>query len=284
MGSGTFDPARFKVEERKRWEEAAAGWRSMWPLLERAAQKVSDRLIALAELKEGDVVLDVATGGGEPALTAARAVGARGRVVGIDHSSAMLDFARERAAEKGIRNAEFRQADAESAELARGEFDAVLSRWGLMFLPDVAGTLKRLRGVLKPGGRFATSVWATPDKVPALSVGGAALRQVIEMPAPDPRVPGPFSLADTAQFERSIAAAGFRDIRFERMTVTFDYPSPEDYARFTSEMAFRQVIAAQPAERQGAIRDALAAAARRFVTPQGVVSFDNEAILAAARV
>jgi ubiquinone/menaquinone biosynthesis C-methylase UbiE len=204
--------------------------------------------------------------------------------VGIDHSSAMLDFARERAAEKGIRNVEFRQADAESAELARGEFDAVLSRWGLMFLPDLGGTLKRLQTVLKPSGRFATSVWATADKVPALGAGGAALRKVIEMPAPDPRVPGPFSLADTAQFERALAAAGFRDIRFEPMVVTFEYPTPEDYARVTSEMGFRQLIAARPAEKRDAINQALIAAAQPFVTPQGAVKFDNQAILVGARV
>ncbi|MGH7865655.1 MAG: class I SAM-dependent methyltransferase [Candidatus Binataceae bacterium] len=283
MGSGTFDPARFKKEERQRWEEGAAGWRQMWPLLERAAQPVSDRLIALAQLKDGDRVLDVATGGGEPALSAARVVGARGKVIGIDHSSAMLEFARERAADKGVANVEFRQADAESAEFARGEFDAVLSRWGLMFLPDVAGTLARLHAVLKPDGRVAISVWAALEKVPALSVAGVAIRKVVPLPPPDPRVPGPFSLADTDSLQKMLAAGGFRDIRIEPLFVTFEYPSVEEYARITGVLGFRQLLDAQPPDKRAAISAALAEAARPFVTAQGVVKFNNQAIVVGAR-
>lgn len=279
----TFDPERFKRDERQRWEEAAAVWRRMWPMLERGAQPVSDRLIELAELRAGDIVLDVATGGGEPALTAARPVAPTGRVIGIDHSDAMLAFARDRARELGIANVEFRQGDAESIDFPRGYFDVVLSRWGLMFLPNLDATLRRLFGVLRPGGRFATAVWSSIDKMPMWNVAGAAIRSVVELPPPDPSIPGPSSLADTDAFGRKLEAAGFRAIRVEPLMVRFEFPSAHDYARITSAMGFRQVIAAQTAEIQQKILNALSDAARAHTADGGVVRFDNQAMLVAAR-
>ncbi len=72
------------------------------------AQKVSDRLVELAKIKAGDRVLDIATGTGEPAITAARKVGPNGRVIGTDHSPGMLEVARRRAASLGLTNVEYR--------------------------------------------------------------------------------------------------------------------------------------------------------------------------------
>src|ERR1019366_10062593 len=86
MTEQSFDPLRFKNEQRRDWDVAAAGWKKWWPVFERAAQHVSDRLVELAGIKAGARVLDVATGNGEPALTAARRAGAGGRVIATDQS------------------------------------------------------------------------------------------------------------------------------------------------------------------------------------------------------
>src|SRR5271166_1589421 len=104
MSSNTFDVERFKRDSRSSWDAAAAGWEKWWPLFENCAQPVSTRLVELARIKAGDRVLDIATGTGEPAVTAARKVGANGRVIGVDHSAGMLDVARRRAASLGLSN------------------------------------------------------------------------------------------------------------------------------------------------------------------------------------
>ena len=96
-----IDPAEFKTTQRAVWSAVAAGWKKWWRLFEAGAQPLNDRLVELARIRPGMRVLDVATGIGEPALTASRAVGARGSVLGVDWASEMVALARERAKNAG---------------------------------------------------------------------------------------------------------------------------------------------------------------------------------------
>ena len=96
------------------WDNAAAGWQNWWETIERGAQKVSNKLVELAEIKPGDKVLDIATGIGEPAVTAARSVKPNGKVVAIDISPQMLAIAKTRAKSLGLDDIiEFRENDGE---------------------------------------------------------------------------------------------------------------------------------------------------------------------------
>src|SRR5579863_10324881 len=126
-----FDPAAYKAQQREQWSNAAEGWRRQWATFERGAQPLSDRLMELACVAPGQRVLDVATGIGEPAMTAARRVGPSGSVVAIDQAPQMLAVARDRLQEAGIRNVEFVEGDAEAVPLPPDAFDAVVSRWGI---------------------------------------------------------------------------------------------------------------------------------------------------------
>ena len=108
-----LDSERIRKEQRDFWNNAAPGWKQLFVGLDRAAQHVSDRLIELARIKEGERVLDIATGSAEPSVTAARRVGPRGLVVATDQSSAMLALTRERAATLGLANVKFVETDAE---------------------------------------------------------------------------------------------------------------------------------------------------------------------------
>ena len=126
---------------------------------------MSRKLVELAGIGPGDTVLDVATGYGEPALTAARSVGPTGRVVATDIAADLLAFGRERAAQAGLDNVDFLEADAEALSFGEEEFDAILSRQGLQFLPDVSGTLRRLHRFLRRDGRLACAVWGPPGTV-----------------------------------------------------------------------------------------------------------------------
>jgi len=147
-----FDAAQYKAALRHEWGVSAAGWKRHWDMWARGAQSVNDRLVELAGICPGHRVLDIATGLGEPAFTAARRVGPSGLVVATDLSPVLLALAREEAIRLGLRNVEFREMDAEEPDLAPHAFDAALCRWALMFLPHLIRTLTRLRALLVPGG------------------------------------------------------------------------------------------------------------------------------------
>ena len=109
-------------EQRDFWLSAAPGWKALFVGLERAAQHISNRLVDLAGIQEGDRVLDIATGSGEPAITAARKVGPEGLVVATDQSATMLELARERAQALGLRNLKFIETDAETLAIEERDF------------------------------------------------------------------------------------------------------------------------------------------------------------------
>src|SRR5258708_31554542 len=187
---------KMKHEQKLAWDDSAEGWKRWWPTFERAAQRVNDRLIELSGARAGQRVLDIATGSGEPALTAARAVGSSGHVVAVDMSPGMLKIASERIASAGLTNVELVESDAESLLLDDHSFDAVLCRWGFMFMPDLDALLPKLHRALVPGGRLATAVWSTGDKVLICSLARDAIRQITGI-TPQPNSPDPLNLAAT---------------------------------------------------------------------------------------
>jgi ubiquinone/menaquinone biosynthesis C-methylase UbiE len=128
-------------------------------VVEDGAQPLSQRMIDLAAIGPGQRVLDVATGVGEPALSAARRSGPTARVDAIDSSAAMLDLARARAAELNLENVMFREMAAENLAYPEASFDAVLCRWGLMFLENLQETLAGFRSHLN-GSRRSPSAAA----------------------------------------------------------------------------------------------------------------------------
>jgi ubiquinone/menaquinone biosynthesis C-methylase UbiE len=278
------DSEKLKREQREAWNDAAAGWQKWWPSFERAAQRVSDRIVELAGIKPGDRVLDIATGNGEPAVTAARRVGASGRVVGVDQSPGMLRIARERAAAIGLANVEFIESDAEKLELPERSFDAIICRWGLMFMPDLGATMRRLHVLTRPGGGFATAVWSTRDKVPLISAGADVIRRIANLPPPPASALEPCRLADTSILKSALTAAGYREVRIEPLMVRFEFESPEIAVRFRSEVASaRGMLDKLDAATRERARAAMLQTMRSFADGGGVVRFDNEAILFGAR-
>ena len=135
-----LDSKQYKEAERQSWNSVAAGWQKWWKPIEKGAEKVSRRLTELAEIKSGSRVLDIATGIGEPAITAANQVGKNGHILATDISPQMLSVAKQRAISLGLQNViKFKEGDIETLDLPSSAFDAALCRFGLMFLPDLKG-------------------------------------------------------------------------------------------------------------------------------------------------
>ena len=284
MSSQTFDAERFKRDSRSSWDGAAAGWEKWWPLFERCAQGVSNRLVELARIKSGGRVLDIATGTGEPAITAARAVGPNGRVVGVDHSAGMLDVARRRAASLGLTNVEYREGDAASLHEPPASFDAVVCRWGLMFVPDLVAAARGIREALKPGAWLAAAVWDSGDKVPMITIAGPQVREMLGIAPPPPGTPNPMSLADTSILERALTAAGFRDFKVEPMNVIFEFDSPQKFLESRRDISydFRNAMASQPPETQLKLEEVVIREARPYVGADGKMRCNNQTLLISA--
>lgn len=276
---------QIKQQQRIEWDSAAAGWRRWWGTFEHAAQHVSDRLVELAAIRPGFTVLDLATGVGEPAVTAARRVGPSGKVVGIDQSAGMLAVARERAAALGLSNVEFRSGDLETLSEGEHGFDAAICRWGLMFVPDLDSAARAIRRTLKPGAHFATSVWAAPDRVPMLSVGATALRKLAGLPPRQPDSLDPFRLADVSILNGALTRAGFKAVHSESIEVIFEFASAEQFAQFRHDVSapLRAVLQRCTPEVREQIKRATAEAATAYQRPDGSLRLPNEAICVGAR-
>ena len=225
MSDQNPDDLKIKGQQKAAWDDSAEGWKRWWPTFERAAQLVNDRLVELAGVRAGNRVLDIATGSGEPALTAARAVGQSGRVVAVDMSPGMLAIARERidaAAPDQRRSRRVRRRVAAPRP-------AFLRRRALPMGPHVHARPRRRRA------RDASRTQARRTLRDRSLVGGGqsrrcaalardAIRRITGI-VPPPNAPDPTRLADTSILERALAAAGFHDVTIERLIVTFEFPS-----------------------------------------------------------
>lgn len=278
----TIDSEQFKTGQRQGWNSVAEGWQKWWKITETTCEKVSRRLVEIAEITRGSKVLDIATGIGEPAITAANQVGDSGHVLATDISSQMLTFAKQRAISLGLEQViEFKEGDAETIDLSSSTFDAALCRFGLMLLPDLRTGFSNIYGSLVDGGRLAAAVWASPDKVPIISLALDAVIRETKSPAPSEGAPGPFRLSDEKMITSSLKESGFKDVAIKRMSVSFDFESAEDYTRYVYDTAapLQAMLANQTPDRRDEVLKAITESARKYIENNiGSVKLINESI------
>ena len=234
----TLDPEQIKQQQHKTWSSVAGGWSRRYEMLRRCSAGVTKRMLELANIVPGSSVLDIASGSGEPAISAAQRVGADGRVLGTDLVEDMLVHARAHAAQAGLTNIEFQCVDSERLDVGSDEFDCATMRWGLMFMPDRVGALKRVHRSLRGGARIALATWAEPERNPFVTLALDTLSTYREVPPSSPDGPGIFALADRNKLEELLQAAGFDDISVEDMAVTpFEADSGEAYWEILCDLA-----------------------------------------------
>lgn len=216
-----------RTESRRSWGAAASGWETHYASVRSTFMPVTAWMLDAARLQPGSRVLELAAGTGEVGLMAHELIQPGGELILSDFAPEMLDAAQRAAGDApGVR---FKQIDIESIDVPAASQDAVLCRWGLMFLIDPEAGMREIRRVLKPGGRFATAAWTSAEENPWSSVAGLVLGET-----PDPGAPGQFALGGEGVLRELIEGAGFvDDITVEAVDVLFEETFEEWWRRTT---------------------------------------------------
>ena len=253
-------------------ETLAPTWAKRSSQIEQVAAPVREWLVGELAPSDGDVILELAAGVGDTGFDAAELLGDEGRLISSDFSPKMLEEARHRGAERGVRNADYRVIDAERIELDDDSVDGVLCRYGFMLMADTAAALAETRRVLRPGGRLALAVWGPPERNPFFSIVGGKLVEGGHVPPPKPPpAPGIFAMGSEERTAQLLEAAGFGDVRIAEVEVRFRVPSAREYLEFTADTAGPIAIAVRglPDEDRKALESELEQAFAPFASGEG---------------
>lgn len=271
-----IEPKAFHDFEHAGWQRASSDYhRHFIALTSQAIAPLLDAVGAPSATAKSRM-LDIACGPGYVAAEAAR----RGwSVVGLDFSEAMVALAQSVHPQ-----IDFRHGDAESLSFANGEFDAAVMNFGILHLARPEDALKEACRVLRPGGRFALSAWATPDKTIGFR---AVLDAVAEFGDPNVQLPaGPpfFRFSDPEECRRALQVAGFTNVRVEAIPLTWRLESAAEFFEAFLKGSARTggLLHAQTPSALGKIRAAIEKRMATFVRA-GRIEIPMPALVASAR-
>lgn len=220
-----------------------------------------------------DRVLDIGCGAGQTTREAAR-IAVQGSVLGVDVSAEMLEVARQRSAQEGLRNVDFDEADAQSRVFPPTSFDLCISRFGTMFFADPAAAFANIGRAMRPGARLVWMVWQGRDRNEWATVIRQALEPGVALSA---EVPPAFSLGDQAVATNVLNASGFVSVDFAEVHGPVFY-GPDVDAAFEAVVGlqFARDLLARPDAEGDAARQRLRDLLELHLTPDGVL-FDSRA-------
>jgi SAM-dependent methyltransferase len=244
-----------------RWSGSAPFWEKHRETIRQMFAPVTQALIEEALIASGHTVLDVATGPGEPALGIAAAVGPEGKIVGIDPIPEMVAAARRSADQGGFRNSQFEVAFADDLPFPADTFDAVVSRFGVMFVPSPVDAVREMLRVLKVGRKLALAVWHLPESNPFFYTLSQVMERFIESPPTAPDAPDAFRFAVSGRLREVLDQAGAIASSERLLPFNIEAPVPvEDFWALRIEMSEKlreKVASLSPEQLSEAKRQAL---------------------------
>lgn len=238
---------QIREQQKAVWNKFSSGWIKWDELTMDFLKPMADEIITLLKPKDSDMVLDVASGTGEPGLTIASML-KDGKVTAIDLAEGMLDGAKEKAYKRGIKNFETMSCDVSNMPFPDNTFDAVSCRFGFMFFPDILLATKEIVRVLRPGGRIAVTVWSEPNEnFWATSIISIANKNMNIVPPPL-EAPGLFRCAKRGMIPDILRQAGLKNISESEVSGTLKPGNRKMYWNFMTEVAAPVVAALNNAD------------------------------------
>jgi ubiquinone/menaquinone biosynthesis C-methylase UbiE len=245
--------------------------------------KWAEDLVRRAQLRTGELVLDVACGTGAVARLAATKV-RPGQVTGLDLNAGMLAVARSLPNDGAPIN--WTEGSALDMPFPSGHYDVVLYQQGLQFFPHQSGALREMHRVLREGGRVALSVYSPIERTPGANAFVQALDQVLG-PEASRIKRGEHSFANPGQLESLLRDAGFGAVVVSTVEQTISFPSVLDYLRFQLVATPMTLLKDKTEPERQAIISSVASAAATLSTPSmldgGKFAFPQETYVAIAR-
>jgi ubiquinone/menaquinone biosynthesis C-methylase UbiE len=208
---------------------------------------VTQALVEDAQIGSRQVVLDIATGPGEPALSVAALVGPEGKIFGVDPIPEMVAAARRAADRLELRNVQFDVAFADRLPFPANTFDAVISRFGAMFFPSPVDAVREMLRVLKPGRKLALAVWHFAERNPFHHSLSRVMDRYVDSPPPAPDALDAFRFAGLGKLRKVLDEAGAIALSERLLQFTIQASlSMEDFLALRFEMSdkLREKIAA----------------------------------------
>src|SRR5215468_717339 len=263
------------------WRASAPFWEKHREIIRQMFAPVTQALIDDGLIGGGNRVLDIATGPGEPALSIAALVGSQGKVFGIDPAPEMVDAARRATDHLGFRNAQFEVAPADRLPFPADVFDAVVSRFGVMFFPSPVDGVREMLRVLKPGGKLALAVWHFAENNPFHYAVARVIERFVVSPPPAPDAPDAFRFASPGKLRGVLAEAGAMSPSERLLQFTIQAStSVEDFWTLRSEMSekLREKLATLSREQLLEVKRQVLEALREYATERGM-SFPAEVLI-----
>jgi SAM-dependent methyltransferase len=227
--------AQPNTQQAAQWNEASGRtWVELQSMLDRVLAPLEQIVVDAGYPGEGGHVLDIGCGAGATTLATARRVGTGGSCTGLDISRPLVTAAKARAEAEAVANARFIEGDAQTFELDLQRFDAVISRFGVMFFDDPTMAFGNIRRAARPGAKLAFIAWRSPAENDFMTAAARAAAPFLpEKPAPDPNAPGPFAFADGARVRMILEASGWSAIEFEQVDAPCEVDGPNLMAYVT---------------------------------------------------
>lgn len=269
------------------WRTVAAGWERRRALVWESTRAVSERLVELLDPRPGETILELACGPGDTGFLAAPRLQPGGRLVSTDAAPEMVDAARRRAAELGLTDGvvSFVVENMTALSLDGAAVDGVLCRWGIMLVPDMDAAAREIGRVVRPGGRAAVAVWASPDENDWMTAAGRAAVELGLVERPDPEAPGPFRLSGEGSLAAVLEGGGLAVETVEDVPLIWRAGSLAewwDVSRDMSRMLSLILEQVSPEEAE-AIRAGAEQRLGRYVQDDGTLAVPGLARVALAR-
>ncbi|MFH9005935.1 class I SAM-dependent methyltransferase [Streptomyces afghaniensis] len=221
-------------EQAARWKgRAGHAWGDLKGVLDEMFRPFEELLVEAVAAEQARHVLEVGCGTGGVTLAVARRLGPAGRCVGVDISEAMITTAREYAGQEDV-PASFLCADAQDHPFEPGTFDAVISRFGVMFFRDSVRAFANLRRAARDEAALRFVVWRDPAENPFMTTAQRAAAPLLpDLPVRRPDEPGQFAFADPDKVRRILTESGWAGIDIRPVDVVCTLPEKELVHYFT---------------------------------------------------